>query len=61
MGALFPPSCSHSCTGLALEAGVIPQLEGELLTDAINYLGESAINYRGHAQTCDWAPACNAV
>jgi hypothetical protein len=49
MGALLPPSCSHVCTGLALEAGVIPQLEGELLTDAINYLGKSAINHRGHA------------
>ena len=56
MDALLPPFCSRSCSGLALGAGVIPQIESELLTDAINYLGESAINYRGHAQL-DSGPA----
>ena len=51
MGATFHSFCSGSCTVSAIEAGAIPQIEGELLTGAIDFLEKSAIDYRGHAQS----------
>jgi hypothetical protein len=38
MGAILHPSLNGLRTFLALEAGRIPQVEGEILTDAIDYL-----------------------
>jgi len=49
MGALLPPSSRRSGTGVALEAGAIPQIERERPSDPIICQEESTLNYRSYA------------
>ena len=51
MGAVLHPFRGGLCTTLALDAGVIPKIEGELLTTATDILERRVINYRGQARS----------